>query len=118
MLVFGDVDAIPLCIRSKDVNEIVNTVKLLAGSFGGVNYPNQVNNVLAFPGVFRGALDSRAMRITENMKVAAAYAIANLINLNELSCDNILPMAFDPNVKNAVATAVAEAAHKDGVSRN
>ncbi|ERK29311.1 NAD(P)-dependent malic enzyme [Clostridium intestinale] len=86
-------------------------------STGRSDYPNQVNNVLAFPGVFRGALDSRAMQITENMKVAASYAIANLITSDELSCDNILPMAFDPNVKEAVAIAVAAAARKDGVSR-
>ena len=253
---FGDVDAIPLCVRSKDVDEIVQTVRLLAGSFGGVNledisaprcfeiekklkeccdipifhddqhgtavitlagvinalkvvgkkiedikivtsgagaagiaiikllismglknvimtdrkgaiysapgtltpdmvrtmakdpiifacanptpeifpdeakaagaavvstgrsdYPNQVNNVLCFPGIFRGALDVRASDINDEMKIAAAYAIAGLVSDEELCADYILPAAFDSRVKDAVAKATAEAAIKSGVAR-
>lgn len=188
---FGDVDAIPLCIRSKEVDEIVEAVRLFAGSFGGINledmkivtsgagaagiaiirllmsmglknvvmtdrkgaiyegreglnpikeemakitnfakekgtlaevikgaavvstgrsdYPNQVNNVLCFSGMFRGALDVRASDINDEMKVAAAYAIAGLVSDEELSADYILPAAFDPRVKDAVAKAVGKA---------
>ena len=84
---------------------------------GRSDYPNQVNNVLAFPGVFRGAFDVRANDINEEMKIAAAYAIADLIDENDLSADNIIPKAFDPRVGTAVATAVAEAARKSGVAR-
>ncbi|MBO5034144.1 MAG: NAD-dependent malic enzyme [Oscillospiraceae bacterium] len=86
-------------------------------STGRSDFPNQVNNVLCFPGIFRGALDVRASAITENMKIAAAYAIAGLVSDEELSADYILPQAFDPRVKDAVAKAVAEAARKDGVAR-
>lgn len=86
-------------------------------STGRSDFPNQVNNVLCFPGVFRGALDVRASDITEGMKIAAAYAIAGLVSDEELSADYILPKAFDPRVKDTVATAVAEAARKDGVAR-
>ncbi len=86
-------------------------------STGRSDYPNQVNNVLCFPGIFRGALDVRASSITENMKIAAAYAIAGLVSDEELRADYILPHAFDPRVKDAVAKATAEAAHKDGVAR-
>ena len=86
-------------------------------STGRSDYPNQVNNVLCFPGIFRGALDARASAITENMKIAAAYAIAGLVSEEELSADYILPRAFDPRVKDAVAKAVVEAARKDGVAR-
>ena len=86
-------------------------------STGRSDYPNQVNNVLCFPGIFRGALDVRASAITENMKIAAAYAIAGLVSQEELCADYILPKAFDPRVKDAVAKAVAEAARKDGVAR-
>mgnify|MGYP001089330323 FL=1 len=86
-------------------------------STGRSDYPNQVNNVLCFPGIFRGALDVRASTITENMKIAAAYAIAGLVSQEELCADYILPKAFDPRVKDAVAKAVAEAARKDGVAR-
>ena len=186
---FGGVDAVPLCIRSHDVDEIVNTVALLAGSFGGVNledisaprcfeierklkercdipifhddqhgtaiitlagltnalkvvgkkmdavrivingagaavvstgrsdYPNQINNVLAFPGIFRGALDVRASDINEEMKMAAAMALAAVIPEEELSEENIIPKPFDPRVVPAVAAAVAEAARKTGVAR-
>ena len=86
-------------------------------STGRSDYPNQVNNVLCFPGIFRGALDVRASAITECMKIAAAYAIAGLVNEEELCADYILPKAFDPRVREAVAAAVAEAARKDGVAR-
>ena len=86
-------------------------------STGRSDYPNQVNNVLCFPGIFRGALDVRASSISENMKIAAAYAIAGLVSDEELRADYILPHAFDPRVKDAVAKATAEAAHKDGVAR-
>lgn len=86
-------------------------------STGRSDYPNQVNNVLAFPGIFRGALDVRAADINDSMKVAAAYALANLVSDEELSADYILPAAFDPRVKDAVASAVAEAARQSGVAR-
>ena len=84
---------------------------------GRSDYPNQINNVLAFPGVFRGALDVRASDINEEMKIAAAYALANLISDEELNAENIMPKPFDPRVRDAVATAVAEAARKSGVAR-
>ena len=86
-------------------------------STGRSDYPNQVNNVLCFPGIFRGALDVRASDINDEMKVAAAYAIAGLVSDEELNADHILPAAFDPRVKDAVAAAVAEAARKSGVAR-
>ena len=84
---------------------------------GRSDFPNQINNVIAFPGIFRGALDVRASQITENMKIAAAYAIAGLVSDDELNEEYILPQAFDPRVKNAVAKAVSETAIKDGVNR-
>ena len=177
---FGDVDAFPLCIKSNDVDEIVNTIYLISGSFGGINledisaprcfeiekklkekcdipvfhddqhgtaivvaagltnalryvhkefseakvvatgrsdFPNQINNVLVFPGVFRGAFDVRASDINEEMKIAASKAIAALISDEELSADNIIPKAFDKRVGPAVAKAVAEAAGRTGVAR-
>ena len=86
-------------------------------STGRSDYPNQVNNVLAFPGIFRGALDVRASDINDEMKVAAAHALAGLVSDEELCADYILPAAFDPRVKDAVAAAVAEAARKSGVAR-
>ena len=84
---------------------------------GRSDFPNQINNVLAFPGIFRGALDVRASDINEEMKMAAAYAIANTIPEAELNEDYIIPKAFDPNVKKNVADAVREAAIKSGVAR-
>ncbi len=84
---------------------------------GRSDFPNQINNVVAFPGIFRGALDVRAKQITENMKIAAAYAIASLVDDSELKPDYILPYAFDEHIKDAVACAVADAARKDGVAR-
>lgn len=86
-------------------------------STGRSDFPNQVNNVLAFPGIFRGALDVRASDINDEMKVAAAHAIADLVSDEELNADYILPAAFDPRVKDAVAKAVAQAAVKSGVAR-
>ncbi len=84
---------------------------------GRSDYPNQINNVLAFPGIFRGALDVRARDINEDMKIAAANALANLISDEELNEEYILPKAFDPRVRDAVASAVAEAARKSGVAQ-
>ena len=84
---------------------------------GRSDYPNQINNVLAFPGIFRGALDCRASQINEEMKTAASFAIASLIPENELSESNIIPSALDKRVARAVADAVVEAAKKTGVSR-
>ena len=86
-------------------------------STGRSDYPNQINNVLAFPGVFRGAFDVRASDINEEMKMAAAGALAALITPEELSVDYIIPRAFDPRVGPAVARAVAEAARRTGVAR-
>ena len=87
-------------------------------STGRSDYPNQVNNVLCFPGIFRGALDVQASDINDEMKVAAAYAIAGLVSDEELNAEYILPAAFDPRVKDTVARAVKEAARKSGVARN
>ncbi len=84
---------------------------------GRSDFPNQINNVLAFPGIFRGAFDVRASDINDAMKLAAAEALANLISAEELSEDYIIPAAFDPRVGKAVAEAVAEAARKTGVAR-
>ena len=86
-------------------------------STGRSDFPNQINNVLAFPGIFRGAFDVRASQINEEMKLAAAYAIASMIPEEELSPENIIPKAFDRRVGPAVAKAVAEAARKTGVAR-
>ena len=84
---------------------------------GRSDFPNQINNVLAFPGVFRGAFDVRAKDINDEMKLAAAEALANLITDEELTEDYIIPKAFDPRVGKAVAASVAEAARKTGVAR-
>ncbi len=86
-------------------------------STGRSDYPNQINNVLAFPGVFRGTFDVRASDINEEMKMAAAEALSSLISDEELCEDYIIPKAFDPRVGPAVAKAVAEAARKSGVAR-
>jgi malate dehydrogenase (oxaloacetate-decarboxylating) len=82
---------------------------------GRSDFPNQINNVLAFPGIFRGALDVRATRITEGMKLAAAYAIADCVD--EPSAGEVVPSVFDERVVTAVAEAVAAAARADGVAR-
>ena len=86
-------------------------------STGRSDFPNQINNVLAFPGIFRGAFDVRASDINEEMKMAAAKALAELISEDELSADYIIPKAFDKRVGPAVAKAVAEAARKSGAAR-
>ncbi len=86
-------------------------------STGRSDFPNQINNVLAFPGIFRGAFDVRASDINDEMKLAAAEALAGLISDEELNEDYIIPKAFDPRVGKAVAAAVAEAARKSGVAR-
>ena len=83
---------------------------------GRSDFPNQINNVLAFPGIFRGALDARASDINDAMKIAAAHALADLVG-DDLSADYIIPAAFDPRVKDAVASAVNKAAHDSGVAR-
>ena len=84
---------------------------------GRSDFPNQINNVLAFPGIFRGALDCRASDINEEMKIAASYALASIIDESELNADYILPHAFDPRVGKAVAEAVKKAAKESGVAR-
>lgn len=84
---------------------------------GRSDFPNQINNVVAFPGIFRGTLDVRASQITENMKIAAAYAIASLVDEDELNEEYILPHAFDERIGDTVAAAVAKAAKEDGVAR-
>ena len=84
---------------------------------GRSDAPNQVNNVLVFPGLFRGAIDVRARQINEEMKMAATYAIANLVPDSDLREDHVIPPVFDPNVAPAVAAAVAKAAMETGVAR-
>ena len=86
-------------------------------STGRSDYPNQINNVLAFPGIFRGTFDVRASEINDEMNMAAAHALADLISHEELSPDYIIPKAFDPRVGPAVAKAVAQAARDTGVAR-
>ncbi len=93
------------------------TDKVAVMATGRSDYPNQINNVLAFPGIFRGALDARSTDITENMKLAAAQAIALEVTAEELSATHIIPSVFDPAVSLNVAKAVAEAAIADGVTR-
>ena len=103
------------------VPEIMPDEAKAGGAFivgtGRSDFPNQINNVLAFPGIFRGALDVRASDINDDMKMAASYAIANLVSDSELSPEYILPKAFDKRIAPAVAKAVAEAARKSGVAR-
>lgn len=103
------------------VPEIMPDEAIAAGAAvvgtGRSDFPNQINNVLAFPGIFRGALDVRASDINEEMKKAAAVAIASLVSDEELKADYILPAAFDERVGKTVAKAVAEAAKKSGVAR-
>jgi malate dehydrogenase (oxaloacetate-decarboxylating) len=84
---------------------------------GRSDYPNQINNVLCFPGIFRGALACRASRINEEMKLAAAHAIAGIISASELHPEYIVPSVFDKRVAEAVAREVEEAAHHTGVAR-
>lgn len=84
---------------------------------GRSDFPNQINNVLAFPGIFRGALDVRAKDINDEMKVAAAYAIAGLVDEKDLAEDYIIPNPFDKRVAKVVSEAVAKAARDTGVNR-
>jgi len=84
---------------------------------GRSDFPNQVNNLLCFPGMFRGALDCRASRITDGMKLAAAEAIAGIIPPDEIGAEYVVPSVFDPRVVDAVAKAVIAAATDDGVAR-
>lgn len=84
---------------------------------GRSDYPNQINNVLIFPALFRGVFDCRASQITDDMKLAAADALANVLSRDELSADRIIPDPFDPRVRSAIASAVVEAARKNGVAR-
>jgi malate dehydrogenase (oxaloacetate-decarboxylating) len=98
-----------------DPEEIEDLAAVIAT--GRSDYPNQINNVLAFPGVFRGALDVRARSITGEMEVAAAHALAAVIPEDELASDYIVPSVFDRSVAPAVAKAVAEAAIAAGVAR-
>lgn len=84
---------------------------------GRSDFPNQINNVLGFPGIFRGTFDVRARDINDEMKLAAAYAIAGLVEEENLSSEYIIPAPFDPRVGEIVAIAVAEAARKSGVAR-
>lgn len=113
-------DAIVMAMANP-VPEIMPDLARKAGAAvvgtGRSDFPNQINNVLAFPGIFRGALDVRAKDINEEMKIAAAQAIASLVSDEELSADYILPKAFDPRVGPTVAKAVAEAARASGVAR-
>ena len=106
---------------SNPVPEIMPDLAKAAGAAvvgtGRSDFPNQINNVLAFPGIFRGALDVRARDINDEMKIAAAYAIAGLISDDELTPDYIIPAPFDPRVAPAVAKAVAQAARDSGVAR-
>lgn len=108
-------------VMSNPTPEIFPDEAIAAGAAvvgtGRSDFPNQINNLLAFPGVFRGALDVRASDINDEMKVAAAYAIANLIDEKDLKADYIIPSPFDPRVGPAVAKAVSEAARKTGVAR-
>jgi malate dehydrogenase (oxaloacetate-decarboxylating) len=103
------------------VPEIMPDEALAAGAAvvgtGRSDFSNQINNVLAFPGIFRGALDVRASDINDEMKIASAYALAALVGTDELRPDYIIPAAFDPRVRDTVATATADAAKKSGVSR-
>ena len=103
------------------VPEIMPDLAMKAGAAvvgtGRSDFPNQINNVLAFPGIFRGALDVRAKDINDPMNAAAAHAIANLIDESELRADYIIPDPFDPRVKEAVSVAVAKAARETGTAR-
>lgn len=113
-------DAIVLPM-SNPVPEIMPDLALEAGAkvvgTGRSDFPNQINNVLAFPGIFRGALDVRASDINEEMKIAAAHALADLVSAQELCPEYIIPKAFDKRVGGAVAAAVAQAARDTGVAR-
>ncbi len=113
-------DAVIFAMANPEPEILPETAKAAGARIVGTgrsDFPNQINNVLAFPGIFRGALDVRASDINEPMKIAAAYALANLISEEELKDDYILPAAFDSRVRDAVAKAVADAARASGVAR-
>jgi malate dehydrogenase (oxaloacetate-decarboxylating) len=95
--------------------EVADIVAVMAT--GRSDYPNQINNVLCFPGIFRGALACRAARINEEMKLAAAHAIAALISAEELHPEYIVPSVFDKRIAEAVSRSVEEAAYRTGVAR-
>ena len=103
--------------RPRSLRRIYRPARFAVVATGRSDYPNQINNVLAFPGVFRGALDVRASTITEGMKVAAGHAIASVIGDDELGPEYVVPSVFNRDVALAVAAAVAEAAEADGVAR-
>ena len=113
-------DAIVLAM-SNPTPEIMPDLARKAGArvvgTGRSDFPNQINNVLCFPGIFRGALDCRAKEINEEMKAAASYAIASLVSDSELNEDYIIPYAFDKRIGQTVAQAVIEAARKSGAAR-
>ena len=113
-------DAIVLAM-SNPTPEIMPDLAKKAGAriigTGRSDFPNQINNVLCFPGIFRGALDCRAKEINEEMKIAASYAIASLVDESELNEDYILPYAFDKRIGKTVSEAVIEAARKSGSAR-
>ena len=106
---------------SNPTPEIMPDLALAAGArvigTGRSDFPNQINNVLCFPGIFRGALDCRAKEINDEMKVAAAYAIASIVDEKELKEEYILPYAFDKRIGKTVAEAVMDAARKTGAAR-
>ena len=114
-------DAIILAMANP-VPEIMPDLAKAAGArvvaTGRSDFPNQVNNLLAFPGIFRGALDVRATDVNEEMKIAAAYAIASLVSPDELDEDHVITTPFDERVAPTVAAAVAKAAQESGVARN
>jgi malate dehydrogenase (oxaloacetate-decarboxylating) len=110
-IVFAMANPIPE-IQPELVTDIVAVM-----ATGRSDYPNQINNVLAFPGVLRGALDCRAKQLTTNMYLEAAKAIASLVNPNELTAEYIVPSVFDKRVVVAVTAAVQKAAREDGVAR-
>ena len=99
-------------VQPEEIQELVAVI-----GTGRSDYPNQINNVLAFPGIFRGALDARASEINEEMKLAAAKAIAAAIPARELEPDYVIPSVFDRTVAPSVAAAVADAARTSGVAR-
>jgi malate dehydrogenase (oxaloacetate-decarboxylating) len=110
-IVFALANPVPE-IMPEEINSIAKII-----ATGRSDYPNQINNVLAFPGIFRGALDARATDINEKMKLAAAHAIANCIDENDLGAEYIIPSVFNQNVSSQVADAVKEAAYESGVAK-
>ena len=99
-------------VHPEDIHDVAAVI-----ATGRSDYPNQINNVLAFPGIFRGALDVRAAAITEEMKLAAAHAIAGMISADELGPEYVIPGVLNRDVAPLVAAAVASAAERSGVAR-